>query len=223
MSAKADQMGPKKKADSTESLPGLRFPMPVMERLSLIQGSSTHTQTHTDTHRHTHTQTESWRHQLSPYIQACTCLCACVLRCSVISDSATPSTIPREASVQGTSQARLLEQVAISYSKGSSQPGDWTHVSCTRSRFFANEPPRKPVYPGTPQAKLQPDFSFRACVCSPAQSCPTLHGPTDCSPPGSSVHGILQARMLEISFLFMVLKVRFSDHLEQRCINWYKV
>ena len=52
MSAKADQMGPKKKADSTESLPGLRFPMPVMERLSLIQGSSTHTQTHTDTHTH---------------------------------------------------------------------------------------------------------------------------------------------------------------------------
>ena len=30
-----------------------------------------------------------------------------------------------------------------------------------------------------------------------AQSCPTLCDPTDCSPPGSSVHGILQARMLE--------------------------
>ena len=30
-----------------------------------------------------------------------------------------------------------------------------------------------------------------------AQSCPTLSGPTDCSPPGSSVHGILQARVLE--------------------------
>ena len=29
------------------------------------------------------------------------------------------------------------------------------------------------------------------------QSCPTLHDPTDCSPPGSSVHGILQARTLE--------------------------
>ena len=33
------------------------------------------------------------------------------------------------------------------------------------------------------------------CVC--AQSCPTLGNPMDCSPPGSSVHGILQARMLE--------------------------
>ena len=29
------------------------------------------------------------------------------------------------------------------------------------------------------------------------QSCPTLSGPVDCSPPGSSVHGIFQARVLE--------------------------
>ena len=30
-----------------------------------------------------------------------------------------------------------------------------------------------------------------------AHSCPTLHDPTDCSPPGSSIHGIFQARVLE--------------------------
>ena len=29
------------------------------------------------------------------------------------------------------------------------------------------------------------------------QSCPTLCGPMDCSPPGFSVHGIFQARVLE--------------------------
>ena len=29
------------------------------------------------------------------------------------------------------------------------------------------------------------------------QLCPTLCSPMDCSPPGSSVHGILQARTLE--------------------------
>ena len=29
------------------------------------------------------------------------------------------------------------------------------------------------------------------------QSCPTLCDPVDCSPPGSSVHGILQTRILE--------------------------
>ena len=32
---------------------------------------------------------------------------------------------------------------------------------------------------------------------SVAQSCPTLSNPTDCSLPGSSVHGIFQARVLE--------------------------
>ena len=30
-----------------------------------------------------------------------------------------------------------------------------------------------------------------------SQSCPTLCDPIDCSLPGSSVHGILQARILE--------------------------
>ena len=30
-----------------------------------------------------------------------------------------------------------------------------------------------------------------------AQSCPTLNDPMDCSLPGSSAHGIFQARVLE--------------------------
>ena len=30
-----------------------------------------------------------------------------------------------------------------------------------------------------------------------SSSCPTVYNPRDCSPPGSSVHGILQARILE--------------------------
>ena len=36
---------------------------------------------------------------------------------------------------------------------------------------------------------------MRECVCAKSfQSCPTLCNPKDCSRPGSSVHGILQAR-----------------------------
>ena len=36
------------------------------------------------------------------------------------------------------------------------------------------------------------------CVCVlVAQLCPTLYDPVDCSLPGSSVHGILQARIME--------------------------
>ena len=34
-------------------------------------------------------------------------------------------------------------------------------------------------------------------ACSAGVKCPTLCHPVDCSPPGSSVHGILQARILE--------------------------
>ena len=40
-----------------------------------------------------------------------------------------------------------------------------------------------------------------------AQSCPTLHDFMDCSPPGSSIHGIFQARVLELG------AIAFSDFL----------
>ena len=43
-----------------------------------------------------------------------------------------------------------------------------------------------------------------------AQSCPTLSNPMDCSPPGSSVHGIFPARVLEWG------AIAFSEVLEQR-------
>ena len=39
---------------------------------------------------------------------------------------------------------------------------------------------------------------FQVCVCViVAQSCPTLCDPMDCSLPGSSVHGIFEATVLE--------------------------
>ena len=42
-----------------------------------------------------------------------------------------------------------------------------------------------------------PGKSLCVCVCVCAQSCLTPCDPMDCSPPGFSVHGILQARILE--------------------------
>ena len=39
--------------------------------------------------------------------------------------------------------------------------------------------------------------SFAAAAAKSLQSCPTLCDPIDGSPPGFSVHGILQARVLE--------------------------
>ena len=53
-----------------------------------------------------------------------------------------------------------------------------------------------------------------------AQSCPTLGNPMDCSPPGSSVHGIFQARVLEwgaiafstlIPYIVSILLSEFSE------------
>ena len=43
-------------------------------------------------------------------------------------------------------------------------------------------------------ASVSTQFSFSLCVCT--QWCPTLCNPMDCTPPGSSVHGIFQARIL---------------------------
>ena len=40
------------------------------------------------------------------------------------------------SSIHGIVQARILEWVAISFSRGSSQLGDWTRVSCIAGRHF---------------------------------------------------------------------------------------
>ena len=47
-----------------------------------------------------------------------------------------------------------------------------------------------------------------------AQSCPTLSNPMDCSPPGSSDHGIFQARVLEWGAIaFSKKSFRFTEKL----------
>ena len=59
----------------------------------------------------------------------------------------TPWMSPSACSVHGISQTRILEWVAISYPKGSSQPRDQTHLSsgsCVAGQFFTTEPPGKP-------------------------------------------------------------------------------
>ena len=66
----------------------------------------------------------------------CVCVCVCahahVHACSrsVVSDPVTPWTVALQFLCLRSSPARILEWVTISYSRGSSQPRDWTHVSC---------------------------------------------------------------------------------------------
>ena len=52
---------------------------------------------------------------------------------------------PPRSSVHGIFQARILGWVAISFSRGSAQPRDWTCISCIASRSFTTEPLGKPL------------------------------------------------------------------------------
>ena len=66
---------------------------------------------------------------------------------SLVSDCLWPCGLysPPGSSVHGILQARILEWVAISFSRGSSQPRDQTCVSCIAGRFFTAELPGKPL------------------------------------------------------------------------------
>ena len=56
----------------------------------------------------------------------------------VVSDSLQPHRLPLPGSfVHGILQARILEWVAVPFSRGSSWPRDWTQLSCISSRLFA--------------------------------------------------------------------------------------
>ena len=86
---------------------------------------------------------------------------------------------PPGSSGNEISQARILEWVVIPYCKVSSQPMDRipSLVSpALAGRFFTNS------------ATWEATCCFKVLV---VQSCLTLSDSMDCSPPGSSVHGIL--------------------------------
>ena len=61
------------------------------------------------------------------------------------------------------------------------------------------------------------------------QSSPTLRDPMDCSPPGSSIHGIFQARVLEwgaIAFSVIILRSTLKDQgsiLLSRTIKHFRI
>ena len=59
---------------------------------------------------------------------------------------------------------------------------------------------------------------YSKCVCSVAQSCPTLCNPMDCSLPRSSVHGIFQVSIVE---QFAISYSRgTSPYRDQILISW---
>ena len=69
-------------------------------------------------------------------------LCVHVCACSVVSDSVTLMDYsPPGTPVHGILQARILEWVAISFSRGSFQPWDRTDISCISLRWQADSLP----------------------------------------------------------------------------------
>ena len=63
------------------------------------------------------------------------CVCSVTQSCPALCSSKDLRS-PSGSSVHGIFQARILEWVAISFSRRSSPPRDWTHVSCIVSKLF---------------------------------------------------------------------------------------
>ena len=109
-----------------------------------------------------------------------------------------------DSRVRGILQARILEWVAVPFSRGSSQPRDRTQVSCIAGGFCTTGPLGKPRF----FVYIPKSFFFFnvkifslspiSCKVKVTQSCPTL-----CDPMDFTVHGTLQARILEwVAFPF---------------------
>ena len=146
---------------------------------------------------------------------------------STVSNSVTAWTVGCQASLSmGILQAKILEWVAMPSSRGSSQPRDWTQVSCTAGGFvtiwaFRGSPRilEWVAYPFSRESSLPRNWTRLSCMAGGffnqmsyqgtpisayrkkerevAQSCLTLCDPMGCSLQGSSIYGIFQARALD--------------------------
>ena len=118
------------------------------------------------------------------------------------------------SSVHRDSPGQILKWVALPFSRGSSQTSDWTQVShiaggftiwATREATYKWSITFKnwdSLYCAPVTYDIVHQLYFK-CVCTKSpQPCPTLCDPIDCSLPGSSVHGILQTRILEYIAIF---------------------
>ena len=120
------------------------------------------------------------------------------------------------SSVHGILQARILEWVAISYSRVSSQPRDRTRGSCGSCitvRFFTAEPPGKPL---TSRGDLKPEWDQPS-------SAPSLPG-TPPPPPGPGEHSTScpQVQFLHINqhtFLILLILKKMKVKVAQLCLT----
>ena len=135
--------------------------------------------------------------QANPYRPEVDCCCCCCEVASVVSDSVRPHRrqptrlpCPWDSPGKNTGVGChfLLECVkvkSLSRVRLCATPSTATHQAPLSLGFSRQE-----HWSGLP-------FPSPMRESEVTQSCPTLSDPMDCSPPGSSVHGIFQARVLD--------------------------
>ena len=72
---------------------------------------------------------------------------------------------------------------------------------------------------GAPLAYEQSQIWAAAAAAKSLQSCPTLHHLMDCSLPGSSIHGIFQARVLEWGAVAFSEIWTMIHHFQGACLH----
>ena len=142
--------------------------------------------------------------------------------CAKIAQSCLTLCNPMDYIVHGILQASILEWVAFPFSRGSSQNSNRTGLPhCRWSLYQLSHKGSPSSSIMSLKIRLQPDasplnhrlinpitllntvltsligISDGVCVCARTQLHWTLCVPMHCSPPGSFVHGISQARILE--------------------------
>ena len=130
---------------------------------------------------------------------------------------------PPGVSVHGIFRARILEWVAISFSRRSSPPRDQTRVCRIVDRRVYRlshqgsiakelESISSITYNGNESGK---EYIY-TCMCDQSlQLCPALCNPMDCSLSASSIHGVFQERILEwVAISFSRGSSRFRDQTQ---------
>ena len=212
--------------------------------ISKPTGACTHAHTHTDTHTHAHSGIKTWMHkhfhtQLEPhvcrlpntYIHMSSCnpmWTASYYTFSALPSPTFLSLFPKNLMFLWAKKSHLdVWYCSIVSSWGPfqgplpSQQGFCVLTSIAH-HIFVTLGGSQGITTKTSGKTRSSVLSLFLCVCVCVlivQSCPTPYNPRDCSPSGSSVYGILQARTLEwVAIPFSQGSSRPRDWTQISCI-----
>ena len=73
---------------------------------------------------------------------------------------------------------------------------------------------------GTLREEEESDDGHFMCMCVHTEPCPTLCDPMDCSPPGSSVHGIVPGKNTGVGSHFFLQKIFLTQGSNLHLLHW---